>query len=64
MKQLISQNDAHKVYAELTEVSYPRGQYALCFTSEWNDGESVQEQQKFTMFISKEQKDSLRQFLS
>lgn len=63
MKQLISENAGYKVFAELTEVVNPKGQFALRFLTEWDDATNPEPQQKFIMFVTKDELQKLKEMM-
>lgn len=63
MPDLISENGAYKVYAELAELKSLRGQFALRFLTEYLDSQNVDKQQKFIMFLNEDERKKLKDML-
>ena len=63
MKKLISQNGAYKVYAEIDKVSTNDGKSHLKFLTEYDDAKVVDQQQKFIMFLTEDERKTLKDLL-
>lgn len=63
MKKLISQNSGFKIYAEVDKVGTTDGKSYLKFLTEYDDAKIVDQQQKFIMFLSEEERKTLKDLL-
>lgn len=63
-KLVISENGNYRVIANLKEMQYPSDTVALSFSTVFTDAaDPTAEQQKFIMFLNKNQREMLKQLL-
>lgn len=63
MKKLITQNADYKVYAEIDTSNAIDGKSYLKFLTEYDDAKVVEQHQKFIMFLSEDERKTLKDLL-